>query len=70
MRLSMIVNPPTDLHLQWAAQIGVSDIVLPYPGLDRAGLLATKRRVESFGMKLTHIERKVPHLQFVHNLIV
>ena len=68
MRLSMIVNPPTDLHLQWAAQIGVSDIVIPYPGLDRVGLLATKRRVESFGMKLTHIERKVPHLQFVHNL--
>lgn len=38
MRLSMIVNPPTDLHLQWAAQIGVSDIVIPYPGLDRVGL--------------------------------
>lgn len=64
----MLVNPPTDRHLQWAAQVGVSDVVIPYPGLDRASLEATRRRIESFGMACTHVERKLPHLQMVHGL--
>lgn len=68
MKLSMIVNPFTERNLQLAAQVGVSDIVLTYPGLDPAPFLAAKRMVESFGMKLTHLERKVPHLKFVHRL--
>lgn len=68
IRLSMIVNPFTDQNLQLAAQVGVTDIVLTYPGLDLPALLATKRRVESHGLRLTHIERKLPHLKFVHGL--
>jgi len=68
MRLSMIVNPFTDQNLQMAAQVGVEDIVIPYPGLNLQELLETKRRVESFGMRLTHVERKLPHLRNVHNL--
>jgi mannonate dehydratase len=68
MRIAMIVNPTTDQNLQLAAQIGVNDIVCIYPGLELKPLLDFKRRVESFGMRLTHVERKIPHLKFVHNL--
>lgn len=68
MKLSMIVNPFTDRNLQLAAQVGVSEIVLTYPGLELEPLLEAKRRVESFGMRLTHVERKIPHLNFVHGL--
>jgi mannonate dehydratase len=68
MRLSMVVNPPTDRHLQWAAQVGVTDIVIPYPGLDPSALAATCRRIATFGMRCTHVERKLPHLGLVHGL--
>ena len=68
MRLGMIVTPMSDRNLQLAAQVGVTDIVTMYPGLDLRALLETKRRVESLGMKLTHVERKLPHLKLVHNL--
>ena len=68
MKLSMIVNPFTERNLQLAAQASVEEIVIPYPGLNLKELLQTKRLVESFGMKLTHVERKLPHLKNVHNL--
>ncbi len=68
MKLSMIVNPFTERNLQLAAQVGVSEIVLTYPGLEAAKFQNAKRMVESFGMKLTHLERKVPHLKMVHRL--
>jgi mannonate dehydratase len=68
MRLAMLVDPPTDHNLQLAAQVGVADIVCIYPGLDVSVLLGLKTRVESFGMRLTHVERKIPHHRAVHNL--
>lgn len=68
MRLSMIVNPFTDDNLALAAQVGVEEIVTPYPGLELDPLLAMCRRVESFGMRLTHVERMVPTLKFIHDL--
>ena len=64
----MIVNPFTERNLQWAAQVGVSEIVLTYPGLDREAFARARRMVEAQGMKLTHLERKVPHLKMVHRL--
>jgi mannonate dehydratase len=68
MRLSMVVNPTTDRHLAWAAQVGVSDLVVPYPGDDPRALAATCRRAASFGLACTHVERKLPHLSIVHGL--
>jgi mannonate dehydratase len=68
MKLSMIVNPFTEENLQRAAQIGVSDIVLTYPGPGVQSLLEAKKVVESFGLRLTHLERKIPHLDMVHHL--
>ncbi len=64
----MIVNPFTERNIQLAAQVGVTDIVLTYPGRDLKSLLIARRLVESCGLRLTHLERKIPHLQFVHNL--
>lgn len=68
MRLSMIVNPLSDENLQRAAQAGVSELVAVYPGPGIAPLLNLKQRAEAAGLTLTHIERKVPHDQIVHNL--
>jgi mannonate dehydratase len=67
MRLAMLVDSPTDHNLQLAAQVGVEDVVCIYPGLSVEPLLELKRRVESFGMRLTHLERKIPHMKLVHN---
>ncbi len=64
----MIVNPFNERNLQLAAQVGVSDIVLTFPGLDAGAFRDARRMVESCGMKLTHLERKVPHLKMVHRL--
>jgi len=64
----MIVNPFTERNLQLAAQVGVTDIVLTYPGPGVRPLLAAKQLIEAAGMRLTHLERKIPHLKFVHNL--
>jgi mannonate dehydratase len=68
MKLSMIVNPFTERNLQLAAQVGVDEIVLTYPGPGLEPLLAARRMVEAAGMRLTVIERKIPHLAFVHGL--
>jgi mannonate dehydratase len=64
----MIVNPFTERNLHLAAQVGATDIVLTYPGPGLPALIAARKLVESCGMRLTHLERKIPHLKFVHNL--
>lgn len=64
----MIVHPFSERNLQWAAQVGVSEIVLTFPGLDRAVFTHARAMVEAQGMRLTHLERKVPHLKMVHRL--
>jgi mannonate dehydratase len=68
MKLSMIVNPLTHQNLQWAAQVGVEEIVLPYPGPGLEPLLAARRMVEAAGMRLAIVERKIPHMKMVHDL--
>jgi mannonate dehydratase len=64
----MVVHAFTERNLQLAAQVGVTDIVLPFPGLDRSAFAQARRRVEDAGMRLSHLERKVPHLKMVHRL--
>ena len=56
MRIALVVTPMNERNLNLAAQIGVSDIVGRFPGLGLENLLALRRRVESFGMRLTVIE--------------
>ena len=67
MQIALLVTPFSDENLQLAAQVGVTEIVSVYPGLELANLLAIRDRVESFGMRLGVIERLVPTLRFVHN---
>ena len=64
----MIVTPFAGENLQLAAQVGVEEIVAVYPGPGREPLLKVKGEVEKHGMRLTHIERKLPHDQIVHGL--
>lgn len=66
MRIALLVTPFSDENLQLAAQIGVSEIVSIYPGLELENLQQIRKRVESFGMKLGVIERYVPTLEFIH----
>ena len=68
MKLSMIVNPFTERNLAWAAQVGVEEIVLTYPGPGLEPLTAARRMVEAAGMRLAIVERKIPHLKMVHDL--
>lgn len=64
----MLVNPFTERNLRLAAQVGVEQVVVPYPGLDPNALPKLAMRVEAFGMRLSVIERKLPHLKIVHDL--
>ena len=68
MKLAMLVNPFTERNLRLAAQVGVEQVVVPYPGLDPNALPKLAKRVEAFGMGLSVIERKLPHLKIVHDL--
>jgi mannonate dehydratase len=66
MRLALMLTPPSDHHLRLAAQVGAEEIVASYPGLDLDDLLRLRDRIESFGLRLSVIERGVPHDQLVH----
>lgn len=68
MKLAMLVNPFTERNLQLAAQVGVEQVVVPYPGLDPDALPGQAKMVEAFGMRLSVIERKLPHLKIIHDL--
>ena len=61
MRISMLLTPICDKNLELAAQVGVEEIVSIFPGLEEGVLKSLKKKVDSFGMRLTHIERKIPH---------
>ncbi|MEM7603499.1 MAG: mannonate dehydratase, partial [Verrucomicrobiota bacterium] len=66
MDIALLLTPQSDENLQLAAQVGANDIVATYPGLDLDSLLRSKRKTESFGLKLSVIERYVPTLDFIH----
>ena len=60
MKLAMLVNPFTERNLRLAAQVGVEQVVVLYPGLDPNALPKLVKQVEAFGMRLSVIERKLP----------
>ncbi len=66
MKISAILTPLSDHHLRLAAQVGVTDIVATFPGLDRDELLRLRDHIQSFEMRLSVIERFVPHTLLVH----
>ncbi len=60
MRLASVLTPLDDHRLALAAQCGVEEITVRYPGPDLSELLRTKARIESFGMKLGIVEGSLP----------
>ena len=67
MRLALMLTSMSEHHLQLAAQIGVTDIVAPYPGTEREPLQRQCAQVLEHGMQITVIERHIPHDKLVHN---
>jgi mannonate dehydratase len=60
MQLATVLTPMTDHNLALAAQCGVTDVVTRYPGPALDDLVAVKRRIESFGLRLSVIEGYLP----------
>ena len=66
MRLASVLTPLSDYNLQLAAQVGVTDLTVRYPGADPADLVATCERVARFGLRVSVIEGYLP----IENLIL
>jgi len=60
MRLASVLTPLNDHHLALAAQCGVEEITVRYPGQELEPLLQTKAQIERHGMKLGIIEGYLP----------
>eukprot|EP01050_Picozoa_sp_SAG11_P042205 SAG11_NODE_19325_length_469_cov_0.835135_1_plen_133_part_01 len=57
----------SDVNLQMAAQCGATELVAPFPGTELAPLIELRDRAAQAGLKLSTIERLVPHDKIVHN---
>lgn len=60
MRLASVLTPLIDHHLALAAQCGVEEITVRYPGPELMPLLRTKAQIERHGMKLGIVEGYLP----------
>ena len=60
MRLASVLTPLNDYNLTLAAQCGVEDITVRYPGPDLADLLRLQRQIEGHGLKLAIVEGYLP----------
>jgi mannonate dehydratase len=61
MRIALVVTQMSERNLRLASQVGVTDIVGRYPGPRLEDMIALRRRVERFGMKLAVIEGYIGH---------
>jgi mannonate dehydratase len=60
MRLASVLTPLDDHHLKLAAQCGVEEITVRYPGSKLDGLQRAQMQIESHGMKLGIVEGYLP----------
>lgn len=60
MRLASVLTPLDEHHLTLAAQCGVEEITVRYPGTQLADLLRTKALIERHGLRLAVIEGYLP----------
>jgi mannonate dehydratase len=60
MRLASVLTPLSDENLTLAAQCGVDEIVVRYPGPDLAEFDRLQARVRSFGMEICAVEGYLP----------
>ena len=68
LRPALLLTELTDTNLKLAAQCGATDIVGPCPGFQEGALQTLVNRIQSFGLRLSVIERFVPHAKIVHDL--
>lgn len=60
VRLASVLTPPSDYHLQLAAQVGVTDLVARYPGQDHGELALLQERARRFGLRIGVVEGYLP----------
>ena len=60
MRIAIVLTPISDHHLRLASQLGVSDVVIRFPGLEYSDLADLKTRIESFGLRVPVMEGYLP----------
>jgi mannonate dehydratase len=60
MRLASVLTPLDDHHLTLAAQCGVEEITVRYPGAKLEDLLRTKALIERHGLRLGVVEGYLP----------
>lgn len=65
MRIAIVTTPSTERNLTLAAQIGVTDHVLRYPGRGLDVLLKARDHVESFGLKASIVEGYLPQQEII-----
>ncbi|MSP13735.1 MAG: mannonate dehydratase [Chloroflexi bacterium] len=60
MRIASVLTPISDHHLTLARQVGITDIIIRYPGLDYDKLARLKEHIESFGLQVPVVEGYLP----------
>lgn len=60
MKLASVLTPLSDENLTLAAQCGVDQIVVRYPGSDLTEITRMQQRVRSFGMEIGVVEGYLP----------
>lgn len=60
MRLASVLTPLDDYHLTLAAQCGVEDITVRYPGPDPSELLRRQQLIAAHGLRLAIVEGYLP----------
>ena len=60
MRVALVLTPFKDYNLRLASQIGVTDVVIRYPGQEYLKLLTIKNQIEAYGMRLSVVEGYLP----------
>jgi mannonate dehydratase len=60
MRIALVLTPFTDYNLRLASQIGVTDVVIRYPGQEYLKLINLKTEIEGYGMRLSVVEGYLP----------
>jgi len=66
MRIGVVLTPPSDLHFRWAAQVGVTDFVSRYHGIDSfEGLQQVQARAAGFGLNLSVVEGYLPTQEII-----
>ena len=58
--MAIVLTPISDHHLRLASQLGVSDVVIRFPGLEYSDLADLKTRIESFGLRVPVMEGYLP----------